>query len=224
MKYSMKGTLLAAVGAVALLAGTAASNAATATFGTYTFAYSNGGLTAPFGSVTVTGTLGGTATVTENVAPNFLLNTGAGQPLAFNLNQVVGQPTATIIPASVNAPFSIGGSDMASPFGTFNNTIQGACGSGASSGGCGSTLTFMIANFQGFVSNAYNTGSSIVAIFFASDIIDNSLPTTGGTGNVGAGDPSSVPLPAAAPLFAAGLGLMGWLSTRRRRRETAIQA
>jgi hypothetical protein len=48
------------------------------------------------------------------------------------------------------------------------------------------------------------------------------LPTTGGTGNVGAGAPSPVPLPAAAPQFAAGLGLMGWLS--RRRRQTAIQA
>jgi hypothetical protein len=58
----MKGALLAAVGAMALLSGTPSSNAATATFGTYNLIYSNFG-SSPFGTVTVTD--GGTAKVVE---------------------------------------------------------------------------------------------------------------------------------------------------------------
>jgi hypothetical protein len=223
MKSSMKGTLLAAVGAMALLAGATAGNAATATFGTFDFVYSDpaAGLSAPFGSVTVTGVLGGTAHVVENVAPNFIIDTGGPhQPLAFNLVDGSGAIT-NLQPTGV---FAVGGAVDASPFGSFTNSIQGvACNPGGSGGGCGtSTLSFDIANFLGFNSTLWNSGAGgLINIFFAGDILDT---TGGGTGNVGAGAPSPVPLPAAAPLFAAGLGLMGWLSTRRRRRQTAIEA
>jgi hypothetical protein len=216
MKSSMKGALLAAVGAVALLAGTTAGNAITAFYGVYEFAYFDpaSGLSAPFGSVTVTDLGGGTARVVENVTPNGIIDTGGPhQPLAFNL---VGGTITNLAPVP---PFTIGGAVSASPFGAFTNSIQGNCAPGGN--GCGtSVLSFDILNFAGFASTAWNSASGVINIFFAGDILD---VTGGATGNVGAGAPSAVPLPAAAPLFAAGLGLMGWLSTRRRR-KTAIRA
>jgi len=38
------------------------------------------------------------------------------------------------------------------------------------------------------------------------------------------GDPAPTPLPAALPLFATGVGVMGWLAKRRKRKNAAALA
>jgi hypothetical protein len=102
----------------------------------------------------------------------------------------------------------------ASPFGAFNNSIQG-CNPGGSGGGCGvSTLTFDILNFQGFASTAYQQGNTTLQIFFAGDILDTTC-SGGCTGNVGATFATPVPLPPAVALYGLGLAGLGWLTRRR---------
>ena len=127
-------------------------------------------------------------------------------PLTFNL-----AAGGTINAASVTAPFSIASNVTNPPFGTFTNAINGDCGSGASSGGCGSTLSFIINGFNGFVSNDVVINGVTTSIFFASDIINRA--GSGATGAVGASFPTAVPIPPAIALF--GLGLLGLGALRR---------
>jgi hypothetical protein len=123
---------------------------------------------------------------------------------------------------SLGSLFSVanGSSLSQPPFGSFKDGIDGACGNGASGGGCGSTLIFDILSFSGFESINWDSGSSIIPIFFASDLADRTGCTGNCAGSVGASTPMQTPLPAAAPLFAAGLGLMAWLGATRRRKKS----
>jgi hypothetical protein len=220
MKSSIKRALLAAVGAVALLAGASDGKAATAAFGTYTLAYAEFNGTGPYGTVVVTDLGSGVARITETVTPNLIINTGNDNnhwPLAFTL-----AGSGAIDASSVASPFSIatGAPFSQPPFGNFLDGINGACGSGSSSGGCGSTLSFLVNNFSGLISNSWNPPGSgpNIDIFFATDIWDKD---TGKTGDVGASYPTMtpVPLPAALPMFLAGVGLVGWLGTKRRKSQ-----
>jgi hypothetical protein len=81
--------------------------------------------------------------------------------------------------------------------------INGACGSGSSSGVCGGTLSFLVNNFSGLISNSWYPPSNgpNIDIFFATDIWDKD---TGKTGDAGASYPT-------------GLGFAGWLGRRRRK-------
>jgi len=133
--------------------------------------------------------------------------------LTFNLG--VG---GSIDPNSVLAPFTIATVLPVTnpPFGAFTSAINGACGSGSSSDGCGSVLSFLINNFNGFVSNDVMIGGSLVSVFFASDIINTA---NGQTGAVGAGltsTPTNVPIPPAIALFAAGLVGLGMIRRRKK--------
>jgi hypothetical protein len=221
----MKNLMLSAVAALALLAGTLPGYADLATFGQYDLIYSQFG-SQPFGYVLVEDLGSGLAKVTENVSPNFLVNTGNDTnhfPLAFNL-----AGSGVINPGSIdpNPPFTLAtiASLSQPPFGSFTDGIDGNCNNGGSSNGCGvSLLSFTISNFSGFISNTWDSNGNApggnVEIFFASDIIDKSC-TGACTGDVGAGSPHPVPGPivgAGLPgLVLAALGMVG-LSRRRRR-------
>jgi hypothetical protein len=168
-----------------------------------------------------------TVEVTINMSPSFLidvgnhflltmslLGTGRFDQSTFNaLNPtLVGDLTAQ----THGGPYDNG------TFHGFTDAIAGACGSGSSSGGCGSVVTFDIFNFQGFGS-IMNGGNSIFAA------VDISYKDTGNTGAVGltGGVPvqlSAVPGPIAGAglpgLIFAGAGLLGWW--RRKRKAEAV--
>jgi len=129
-----------------LLAGAAfASNASAATTaytaydGVYNLIYGNLG-SPTYGTITVTYIGADSVSVHESVSPNWLLNNGNLTnlaPLTFNLNG-----TGVIREGSVEAPFSIATVLPVAnpPWGNFTSAINGNCGPGSSSGGCGSGL------------------------------------------------------------------------------------
>jgi hypothetical protein len=176
----------------------------------------------PFGTITGTdlGAMpGSTDTVqfTIDMAPNVLLDTGAHFLLTMSLDGTGRFDQSSIVlaqgSATVQAHDPAGGYSNA-PFGQFTDAIAGSCGTGSSSGGCGSTFTVDVTNFQGLsaATNLFN-GSSV---FAAVDIFLNGCTGDACTGVVGADvNPSptpfsATPLPGAVGLFATGLfGLMG---------------
>jgi hypothetical protein len=217
----MKKTILMAV----LLAGTVfagnASAATTAYTGTYQLTYGDLGAPTPYGSITVT-TIAGTDSVSvhETVSPNWLLNNGNPTvlaPLSFNLNG-----TGVINADSVLAPFSIATVVPVTnpPFGAFTSAINGNCGSGSSSGGCGSTLDFIIDHFQGFNANLIDYDGAATLIYFASDIINRA--GSGGTGAVAAGGLVQTPIPPALALFGMGLAGIGLLKRVTKKRNANL--
>jgi hypothetical protein len=225
----MKKTLLCAVAAIAMsLSGPAMADVL---FGTFNLEYSEAFGTGQFGTVTITGDTT-KALVTVNVGDSWLIDTGGPhQPFAFNLVDGGVDPVVTNV--QLDTLFGAGGSNGASPFGTFTNTIVSlppplGCDNGGSNGGCGvHELSFNILNYAGFFSNDWKSpDGSIKEIYYAADILY--CPTdscTGGTGNVGGGT-VSVPGPvvgAGLPGLAA-MGMFGLNFWRRRRNGASLPA
>ena len=93
----------------------------------------------PYGTITLMDDGSGNVNVTEQLATNYyFVNTGAGDPLEFNLS-----PAGTITNVQSSTYFQAGGADKASTFGDFTDSIQcipatknpktpSPCGSGGS--------------------------------------------------------------------------------------------
>jgi hypothetical protein len=121
--------------------------------------------TGPFGTATgvdLGAQTGSTDTVeiTVQMSPNFILDTGSHFAATFSLVGT-GRVDATNLDAlnggnppnffDTNPHQTVAANFYSnSPFGDFSDAITGNCGSGSSSGGCGTKLVFDITNFQGF--------------------------------------------------------------------------
>jgi hypothetical protein len=218
----MKKTILAVLLAGTALVGTAnAATVGTGSFGQYDFNYGTLGNPLPYGIVTVTDLGGGLVQIKEEMAPNYILNTGNHLALTFNL-----AGSGSIVAGSLPSLFSIAtpGPFSNPPYGSFTDGIAGDCGNGASSGGCGTTLTFNFKDFSGLIANEFLLGGVLTSIFFASDIAN--IAGSGATGVVGAGGIVQTPITPALALFGAGLVGIGMLKrvTKKRKQTDAALA
>jgi hypothetical protein len=225
----MKKLKAALVAATALLA-TSAANAAT-------FTQSDFSGVGTFGTIFATdlGPQSGstdTVHIAIDMSPNWVIDSGSHFALTLSLIGTgrIDQSTVTTTQGVLTVQThqtNVANFYSNSPFGDFSDALAGGCGSGTSSGGCGSTLDFNIINFQGFAAatDLYNG----LSIFAALDIGERSCNSAGvctvtGTGAVGLSGGLSVtpqlaetPLPAAVWLFASGLAGFGALMRRRRK-------
>jgi hypothetical protein len=168
--------------------------------------------------------------VNVNMDPNILLQTGSH--FLFNLSLAgsgfidassidLAQGTnIQVLTHTSPASYSNG------PFKFFSDGISADCGNGGSSGGCGSTLSFTIDNFSGFL--FATTQFNNMNIIAAADVLLTDC-TGGCTGPVGlTGDLvptpfiTPTPLPGAVWMFGAGMGGLALLM--RRKKKIAAQA
>jgi hypothetical protein len=203
--------------AMALTFGMAAPASASTVYDLDVISASNIG-TGNQGTVTLTQNGADEVDVVVSLVPGVLLVNSGGPhtPFVFDLASAVSSAIVTVTSTNNPSFVAASGSQQATPDGTFTNGIayNGSNGGGHGSPGpldfsvtdaSGITLSDFIANGDGF--------------FFAADV----LGTGGNTGTVGANVAlSTTPLPAALPLFAGGLGLLGLFS--RRRKQKALNA
>jgi hypothetical protein len=159
---------------------------------TYTFDVSVDGVfssAVPFGTVDVSSA--GVVTIT-------MPSTYSLSEIAFNLNSGASVDAGSY---TVSGPASYGSNSL---YGPFNTVLDGAFGSSA---------TFTVSNFSGI----FNLTVNSQPIWFAAVLSD-----ANSTGVVAADaplpPPRSTPLPAAMPLFASGMGALGLLGWRRKRK------
>ena len=216
MKY-YKALLTAAV----LLAGTGLITPASALVFTQSTAFGTG----VFGEITAAYTDATQTTVRVNVdmAPDVLLDTGSHWPLTLSLagtGRIDQSSLSSLFTAqSHHAPANYSNS----PFGSFTDAIAGDCGPGGSSG-CGSSFSFLIDNFQGFLP-ATNTFGGL-QIFAAADIFLAGCTGQGCTGVVGAAGTltptlfGAVPEPSTWAMMLLGFAGVGFMGYRRKGQGT----
>jgi hypothetical protein len=169
--------------------------------------------------------------VNVNMDPNILLQTGSH--FLFNLSLAgTGFIDATSIDLAQGTNIQVlthtsPASYSNGPFKFFSDGISADCGNGGSSGGCGSTLSFTIDNFSGFL--FATTQFNNMNIIAAADVLLTDC-TGGCTGPVGlTGDLvptpfiTPTPLPGAVWMFGAGMGGLALLM-RRKKKITAQAA
>jgi hypothetical protein len=190
-----------------------------------------------FGSFTETdlgAQLGSTDTIRIDItmAPNVILDTGSHFPLTLSLDGTGRIDASTVafgggntftVESHLLPPLDQSTGYANDPFKYFQDAISADCGSGSSSGGCGSTLTFNIINFQGFnpATEMFNGNP----IFAAVDIFLSGCSGTGPTGGGCTGVVGLAQVP--GPIVGAGLpGLImaagGMLGLARRRRNKVV--
>ena len=150
--------------------------------------------------------------VTVELEPGVLfVNTGGPHtPFVFNLAETVLGAVVTVLDDPSLYYYSPEESPAATPYGTFTDGIAYTGPNGGGNGDAG-PLVFSVTSASGitladFVGNAGG-------YYFAADV----LGTNGGTGSVAALGVSTVPLPAALPLFlTAVVGAAGYGARRRK--------
>lgn len=178
-----------------------------------------GNLTIPgYGYVDVT-TVGSDLQFDVELAPNWNVDAGGHHAVAFAL------ATSGLTISGLNFPYSqtTAGAPFDNPgfSGPFNYAIdciglgngQNACGTTRNNGDLATSLIFTVLN-GGSLSLLKEGG-----VYITVDIYGT---VNGTTGVVGAPDVNVVPLPAALPLFATGLGVMGLFGWRRKRKAEAL--
>ena len=149
-----------------------------------------------------------TIRVTFEMAPNLIVDTGShfsatfsllgnGRVDATNLDSLNGGSPPNFF--DTNTHLAIAGYSN-SPFGDFTDAITGNCGSGSSSGGCGTKLVFDVLNFQGFgaATNAFDpppAGGPTFPIFAAVDIFNAACAAAGGRDCTGVVALTAAPTP-----------------------------
>ncbi len=218
----MKKILAVLTAAVALLAFLPAAKAATFTQSDFAGAGTYGTATATCGDAACD-----IVNVNIDMTPNVLLQTGSHFLLTLSL-----AGTGFIDPLSIALTDGTNISVLAhtspasyqnGPFKFFSDGISADCGNGGSSG-CGSTLSFTVNDFSGFLpaTQLFN-GLSILA---AVDVLltDCEGACTGPVGLTGVLTPtpfgtSETPIPGAVWLFASGMGGLAWLARRRKKQQ-----
>ena len=220
MKYSLAVTILAGVFGLAL---TTSSNAATESF------LLNVGPTSAWTDTW------GKVTLTENGATEVdvhvdlyggtkFVDTGGSDlrpvdphtAFVFNLANNAG---AVITITNPTTGFWIDPyvPDNQTPFGIFSNGLS-CCGNGASNAVPG-PLDFKVTNTSGISLASFAANSTGPGYWFSADVISG---FTGLTGNVAAVVPTSpIPEPESYAMLLAGLGLLGFIAGRRKRKEVA---
>lgn len=180
--------------------------------------------TSPFGTITTT-VAGSNLDVTVNVSPNFDVTTGNHWALTFDL------ATSGLSITGLPSPFvqETGSSFINDPFNakSFNYAI-GCNGSYNGMNSCAVTMGVDPTGFS-FVIVGAGALSPVLTdgVYFTADIYDLGTGKTGVVGAssvLGGGNQGETPLPAALPLFASGLGVMGFLARRRKRKVSSAIA
>lgn len=193
----------------------------------FPFTLSDGHGSGPFGSVTTTTNPNGSVNVSVNMTPNWLIENGGSSHNAFTFSTSLPGTITNLSAGFTALPYSPTAAYNNSPFQGFTDAINGTGCLPNGEGGCGSTLSFTIANFGSFIpaTSSFNNQP----VFAAVDICQKNLLPGACTFVVGLGNnPTPTPFLVPAPAIGAGLpgivaALIGlWGLNKRRKNQLGI--